>query len=61
MTANQQRVSAQIFQFPVGGRAGLNSQRDLGKGTVATPHLADIAVSGSWYHEQAIRDDQPKH
>lgn len=59
MTANHERASAQIFQFPVGGRAGLNSARDLGKGTAAKPLLADIAVGGSWYHEQAIRDDQP--
>lgn len=61
MTANQERASAQIYQFPVGGRAGLNSPRDLGKGKAATPHLAVIAVGDSWYHEQAIRDEQPKH
>ena len=62
MTANYERASAQIYQFPVGGRAGLTSQRDFGKGTAAaTPHLAAIAVGDSWYHEQAIRDDQPKH
>ncbi|MDI1343464.1 MAG: DUF2735 domain-containing protein [Pseudolabrys sp.] len=61
MTANHERASAQIFQFPVGGRAGLNSPRDLGKGVAVTPLLADIAVGDSWYHEQAIRDDKPKH
>lgn len=56
MTANQSRESAQIFQFPVGGRAGL--KRDL-PAVANVPHIADIAVGGSWYHEQAIRDDKP--
>lgn len=61
MTANHERASAQIFQFPAGGRAALTSQRDLGKAATAKPLLADIAAGSSWYHEQAIRDDQPKH
>lgn len=61
MTANQPRESAQIFQFPVGGRAGLTSQRDFGKVAAAKPLLADMVAGDSWYHEQAIRDDQPKH
>jgi Protein of unknown function (DUF2735) len=56
MTANLTRESAQIFQFPVGGRAGM--KRDLTNVTGA-PRLADIAVGGSWYHEDAIRDDKP--
>ena len=59
MTANHERASAQIFQFPVGGRAGLKPQRELA--TSSSPALADIAVGDSWYHEQAIRDEQPKH
>lgn len=58
MTANQSRESAQIFQFPVGGRAGL--KRDL-PNVPGAPHLADIAIGDSWYHEQAIRDDKQKH
>ena len=57
MTANQGRESAQIFQFPVGGRAALKANRDLVN--VTSPRLADIAVGGSWYHEEAIRDDKP--
>ncbi len=56
MTVNQGRESAQVFQFPVGGRAGL--KRDL-PNVPAVPRLADIAVGGSWYHEEAIRDDKP--
>ena len=56
MTANQSRESAQIFQFPAGGRAGLKS-RDLAR--TPAPDLADIAADGNWYHEEAIRDEQP--
>jgi Protein of unknown function (DUF2735) len=56
MTANLTRESAQIFQFPVGGRAGL--KRDL-PNVAGAPRIADIAVGGSWYHEEAIRDDKP--
>jgi hypothetical protein len=55
MTASQHRESAQIFQFPVGGRAG--QKRDLA--TVEAPRMADIAMGGSWYHEEAIRDEKP--
>jgi hypothetical protein len=58
MTANQSRETARIFQFPVGGRAGL--KRDL-PNVPSAPRLADIAVGGSWYHEEAIRDEQQKH
>jgi len=56
MTANQSRETAQIFQFPVGGRAGL--KRDLPK-VANAPRMADIAVGESWYHEEAIRDEKP--
>jgi hypothetical protein len=56
MTINQPRESARIFQFPAGGRAGLRS-RELPK--TPAPDLADIAAGGSWYHEEAIRDEQP--
>lgn len=56
MTANQGRESAQIFQFPAGGRAGL--KRNL-PDVADAPRMANIAVGGSWYHEEAIRDDKP--
>jgi hypothetical protein len=56
MTANLTRESAQIVQFPVGGRAGL--RRDL-PNVSGAPRMSDIAVGGSWYHEEAVRDDKP--
>jgi hypothetical protein len=57
MTTNEPRESAQIFQFPVGGRAGLKPQRELAN--TPLPGLPDIAAGGSWYHEEAIRNEQP--
>ncbi|MDO8875498.1 MAG: DUF2735 domain-containing protein [Pseudolabrys sp.] len=59
MTANQSKESAQIFQFPVGGRAGLRTTRELA--TVSAPRMANVAVGGSWYHEEAIREDKQTH
>ncbi len=59
MTANQTRVSAQIFQFPVGGRAGLKRDFTRDLASIVVPRMADIAMGGSWYHEEAIRDDKP--
>ena len=54
MTTNQTRESATIYQFPVGGRAGLVDHREPIK--QATPCLNEIVFGGSWYHEEAIRD-----
>lgn len=59
MTANQSRESAQIFQFPVGGRAGLRTTRELAP--APAPRMANVAAGGSWYHEEAIRDDKQTH
>ncbi len=58
LTMIQQRESAQIFQFPVGGRAGLKSPRNLNAPSVV-PGYGDSVTGGSWYHEEAIRDEQP--
>lgn len=54
MTTNLNRASATIYQFPVGGRAGLAGHREA----VNPPaqRANEIATSGAWYHEEAIRD-----
>lgn len=54
MTTNLHKESATIYQFPVGGRAGLASRRAPVNPT--TPSVHETACSGSWYHEEAIRD-----
>lgn len=53
MTTNVQ-TSATIYQFPVGGRRGLN--RDQQKPDLTVAQVAAAAVGGAWYHEAAIQD-----
>ncbi len=47
MPMNQQRESAQIFQFPVGGRAGLNGPRNVNAPSVV-PGYGENVIGGSW-------------
>jgi hypothetical protein len=54
MTTNQTRETATIYQFPVGGRAGLGGRRDVLERTA--PPANEVVISGNWYHEEAIRD-----
>ena len=54
MTTNQTRESATIYQFPVGGRAGLAGRREAVDRSAAP--VSEIVFGGSWYHEEAIRD-----
>jgi hypothetical protein len=59
MTENAPRESAKIYEFPIGGRAGLAIRRS-GGATVSTlkPAQTVAAVAGgSWYHDDAIRQD----
>lgn len=59
MNANHGQESARIYQFPAGGRTALGGKRyDEFKPAVAQapPHVSEAACSGSWYHEDAIRE-----
>jgi len=49
--------SARIYQFPVGGRAGLASPYGAA-GTTATPLPSVAPNSSSWYHEAAVDEDR---
>jgi hypothetical protein len=53
--------TAQIYQFPVGGRAGLagRSSRETKSIDQSTPRMNEALCSDSWYHEEAIRESQP--
>ncbi len=55
MTTNAQRESATIYQFPVGGRAGLSPRGGLDKAS-GPESLPTITYGGSWYHDEAIRE-----
>jgi len=52
--------SARIYQFPAGGRAALGG-RPYGETTPAIeqPRVNEVVCSGSWYHEEAIREEVP--
>ena len=55
MTANFERGSAKIFQFPARGRFAVASQRD--ETSAAMPsHLSKVAMWDAWYHDAAIED-----
>lgn len=53
------RETATIFQFPVGGRAGLSKFRNIGLSDLERearqPHVDFLAPR---YHDDAIRDEE---
>ena len=57
MTANSNRGSAKIYQFPAGGRAGLVSRGDAARPVeeFAASRVARVASGSAWYHEEAVR------
>ena len=59
MTANVNRVSAKIIEFPARGRFAQVERRD---GAAATTNfsqrVAKVASSGAWYHDEAIQQEQ---
>ena len=56
MISNSQQGSATIYQFPVGGRAGLHAATT---DTAAKQPQNEFALTDAWYHQEAIRDAQP--
>ncbi|MCS0495842.1 DUF2735 domain-containing protein [Ancylobacter mangrovi] len=58
MNTSHERESAKIFAFPAGGRAGLAARRIESRPTAEIAPRADIAWGGSWYHEEAVRDER---
>jgi hypothetical protein len=57
MTASSFEGTAKIYQFPKGGRAGLNSGRYQAKPADAFGQaVANITSGGAWYHEEAVRE-----
>lgn len=59
MSTNQGQESAQIYQFPAGGRAALGGKRweEFSSATSQSfERVHEAACSGSWYHEAAIQE-----
>jgi hypothetical protein len=59
MSANLNQGSARIYQFPAGGRAALGG-RSYGEAKPVSekPRVNEAVCSGSWYHEEAIREEK---
>ena len=52
--------SAQIYQFPVGGRAALEGRR-YAEARLPADRPANASIcSDSWYHQEAIDEAKPK-
>ena len=48
--------SARIYQFPVGGRAGLGAGRETIKPATDTGSQRPAVDVSAWYHAEAIED-----
>ena len=56
MTANSDRVSAQIILFPARGRFAAAERDDNSVANPLAPRVARIAMGSGWYHDAAIQD-----
>ncbi len=59
VNTNFPRPSAKIYQFPIQGRETLDRRKPPQKAVVAyyMSKPAEVTVSGAWYHDAAIKDD----
>ncbi len=63
MAANVSQGTAQIFTFPPRGRfaVGHDAAQIKGAAILTSSPAVLAALSGAWYHDEAIRDaDQPR-
>jgi hypothetical protein len=61
MTTNVPQGSAQIFTFPPRGRfavGGADSAQNK-PANFTTHHAVIVGAGGAWYHDEAVRDDEP--
>ena len=61
MTTNSQTSSAKIYMFPARGRFARDEQgEDLNRsGTLGTARNTKTVIGSAWYHEEAIRQEDP--
>lgn len=60
------RTSATIYQFPVGGRRGLDRSLNAQSQAPMTAlpeaqHAPSVSVGSAWYHDLAIQDTKRAH
>ena len=59
MTANSDRESAKIYQFPARGRfAAAQREETTATSTLAPQQVVKVAVGSGWYHDAAIQEDE---
>jgi hypothetical protein len=62
MATTMHKKSAQIFEFPVGGRAGLSERNRRASSTsgdaVFSMPATQIVVGSGWYHDAAIEEEK---
>ncbi|WCJ61947.1 DUF2735 domain-containing protein [Agrobacterium tumefaciens] len=58
MATGFHRETATIYQFPVGGRAGVSKFRNSGLSELEREARQPHVEFGSWYHDDAIRDEE---
>lgn len=58
MTENRTQRTAKIFQFPAGGRAGFNLQKDLARLEREGMQQQTKVINGGgcWYHDAAMNE-----
>jgi hypothetical protein len=62
MTANSDRESAKIYQFPVRGRfAAAQLEETKAVSTPASQPVVKVAVGSGWYHDAAIQEAERAH
>lgn len=61
MTSISNRETAKIYQFPAGGRAAMRAGRPIVNqiDEIQAAAATRVAIGGSWYHEEAIRETEP--
>jgi hypothetical protein len=58
MSTSSVQHTAEIIQFPVGGRKRLTEAKTFAPAADLERQAAAIAVSDAWYHEAAIQDSK---
>jgi hypothetical protein len=62
MNTSLNQGSARIYQFPAGGRSGVNARRQgetQASAELASSRVSEVAVGGAWYHDAAIQESTP--
>lgn len=58
MTEPAKRQTAKIYQFPAGGRAGLDIRKDAGRraDAIQAKQPKIVLGGGCWYHDAAMKE-----